>query len=151
MGLQAIDSHTKGHFLGGLFGVLAFDMYLPGKPLVLLVVANALHLVIELVEQERCPNRSNIVLESGPNHLADIVAFGVGSLIGYRLAVHAAPSGGVYGVLRRKFGEPAQFALFAVQAKLAYEGFREVFRELYPNADNHLLKGAYTENCYWGD
>ena len=148
MGLPSTDVHTKDHFLGGLLSVLAFDMYLPRRPVTLLVVVNALHLLVELVERERCVNRPNIVLESMPNHAMDIFVFGVGSLIGFCMIKRAASSGGVAGVVHKRVGELAGVLLFAVQAKLGYEFLREILREIYPNADSCLLEGAFTQNCY---
>ena len=151
MGLPAFDIHTSDHFIGGFLSVIAFSPAFQTKPLMLLIVVNIAHLLIELVEKTRCENRKNIVLESMPNHALDMVSFLVGSILGVMFVKNAGREG-IVGkfteTFKLKHRVVGYMVLLPLQIKLLYEFYREVAREIWPNANTWYLKGAWTENCY---
>ena len=129
--------------------MIAFDMYVHKHPIKLLIGLNILHLVMELNENDRCQNNPNITLESTPNHKLDIMMFFIGSFLGYILVRHTGPRG-VVGKLSALFKNHiiAYLLLIVIQATIVYEFWREIARELWPDADTWYLQGAFTENCY---
>ena len=79
MGKNFIDFWTLLHFI---FGFISTSTILPSKPKISIFVANLLHLIMELLENNK-NNKTGEILESTSNHISDILAFFIGSLIGY--------------------------------------------------------------------
>jgi len=79
MGVKAFDVWTIGHFV---CGIIITATLIPSDPTLSLIVSNIFHLLLELAEQDINPKNGEI-LESGVNHMTDILAFFVGSVIGF--------------------------------------------------------------------
>lgn len=80
MGVKFLDLWTIMHFLSGVFITATL---LPSNPTASLIIANILHFISEMLENNEDPNGK--VLETNINHFGDIIAFFIGSLIGLNL------------------------------------------------------------------
>ena len=76
--VQTFDYFTVGHFLWGI--IMVISIY-PDQPLLSLIVANILHLIMEMLEKT-VDERTGKILESTNNHMSDCVAFLMGTLVG---------------------------------------------------------------------
>lgn len=78
MGLDYIDLWTFVHFASGF---LFTSTLLPSHPGMSLVISNIGHLLSEINENDY--SDSGVELENTINHIRDIIAFFIGSLLGY--------------------------------------------------------------------
>lgn len=123
MGTKIFDIYSLGHFV---CGIIVTSILFPNSPILSLVISNALHLLFELLEKDINPHNGKI-LESGINHLSDIVFFFVGSLIGLHLTKYMTK----HTVIR---------IILLVVSSLV--GIQELGRELFP--DKWPIYSAYS-------
>ena len=76
MGKYFMDFWTIIHFASGFVSCSAL---LPTHPVTCVLIVNTIHAFMEYVENNKM---GDIVLESQVNHVCDILAFFIGSLIG---------------------------------------------------------------------
>ena len=114
MGARIVDAWTVGHFL---FGIISTMSILPSKVIYSILIGNVLHGINELFIEKDFVKGTNIQLESMPNHIGDMAAFLVGSLLGIFLTKYTLK----YPALR--------WGLLIV---LILVGINEIMRELFP-------------------
>ena len=90
MGLEYFDVFTIGHFV---FGVLATAAICPEYPMIGMLTGNIIHAYMESTELDY---RRGVQVESWKNHLTDLIAFFLGSIVG----IFFAPYMLVHPVLR---------------------------------------------------
>lgn len=140
MGVAALDESTVSHFIAGVVCVVVFDVWVPQHTALLVLVANAVHLLMELNERNRCENNPTVVLESLANHIGDIVGFAVGCLLGVWLLPMVRQATDWQPLL-------LSTCLYGGQAIVLYCAVSEIGRELFPYADNWWFKGAFIAGC----
>ena len=126
MGIKYVDSHTIGHFCGG---VLSYTMIqYSNVPLGFnFIITNGIHYMIEKNERSVAPNGR--VLETKENHIGDITAFLLGWVIAYALRMERYVTSKIAPVL---------------WIVLIYNYSAEILREIYPY--DRRLDGAYTKD-----
>lgn len=78
MGKDWLDKDSIGHFL---FGIIGSVVFFRNNPILSLIIMNSGHLIMELLEKEYNPKTGEI-LKTTKNHIADIILYFIGSLIG---------------------------------------------------------------------
>lgn len=119
MGKQIFDFWTFLHFI---FGFISTSTILPSKPKISLVIANLSHLVMELVENNK-NDKTGEILESTSNHIGDILAFLIGSFLGYFYGCIYFSSNNLKIKITRYILLVLSFGVF----------LQELLREIFPN------------------
>ena len=126
MGIKYVDSHTIGHFLGGMLSYTMIQY--SNVPLGFnFIITNGIHYMIEKNERSVAPNGR--VLETKENHIGDITAFLLGWVIAYALRMERYVTSKIAPVL---------------WIVLIYNYSAEILREIYPY--ERRLDGAYTKD-----
>lgn len=115
MGNNFIDFWTFLHFI---FGIISTSTILPKNKNISIFVANFLHLILELFENNK-NNKTSEILESTSNHIGDILAFFIGSLIGY-----------FYGCKYFSNNNITRYILLVLSFAVFLQ---EILREIFPN------------------
>jgi len=132
MGTVFIDIFTFQHGLAGLLAMLLYPNYKYYiRILPFLVLMNIFHLLIEMVEKDRCRGYTKLI-ESYENHIGDIFGFAIGTFLGYFL-------------LLKKKNDVALNIVLHFFVLLFF--FKEVIREVFPNNNIPFFKGVFVENC----
>ena len=121
MGVKFTDFWTIMHFL---FGVITTMALVPSKPMLSLVLGNVLHGSMEFTERDYDQNGK--VLESRVNHVGDVLAFALGSIVGLWFTDYTVQN------------PTLRYILLAV---IIIAFVQEVSRELWP--DTWPLDGAH--------
>lgn len=126
MGIKYVDSHTIGHFCGGVlsYTILQYSNVPLGYNF---IITNGIHYMIEKTEKSVAPNGR--VLETKENHIGDITAFLLGWVIAYALRMERYVTNKIAPVL---------------WIVLLFFTALEFLREIYPY--DRRLDGAYTKD-----
>ena len=131
MGLEFFDFWTVIHFM---WGIIFTSVLSPSRPILSAVIANVVHLLMELVENNHDGKKN--LLESDVNHIGDIIAFLLGSILG-----------SIYGT--KYFSQPGtEIARYVLLSICIIAFIQEVGRELFP--ETWWISPSYHENRYFG-
>jgi hypothetical protein len=131
MGLVYVDFWTFIHFL---WGILFTSVLFPFSPELSVVISNVFHLILEMVENDYGVNNEH--LESTENHIGDLIAFLLGSLVAYFF---------VCKYFTQKGTETLRWTLF-ILALLAF--IQEMGREIFP--ETWFLSPSYYKRRVFG-
>lgn len=125
MGKKFIDIDSLQHFLGGFLSFIFlkkfnFNIYYN------FFISNGLHLLLEIIEHNTHPNGK--ILETNKNHYGDILFFGLGWIISYKLQIQDKIPNNIYIILN------LTLIIFTI---------KEFTREFYPYSNNIFIKGAF--------
>ena len=125
MSKKFIDFYSLQHFLAGFFSFIFFKK-LNFNDYYNFFITNGLHLLLEIIEHNKDPNGK--ILETDKNHYGDILFFGLGWIISYKLQFQNKIPNKIYII---------SCLIFILST------IKEFGREFFPYSKNIFINGAF--------